>query len=128
MKPQRRLFKALLYVALPLALALFSLDRYAAYAYLPTAGSTQVVLYTTAWCGYCAKLRQDLARSEIPYVERDVEKSLQGQLGFWALRARGVPVSVIGPTIVYGYRADKIAEAMQAIGYTYLPHDGTPTR
>jgi hypothetical protein len=26
-----------------------------------------------------------------------VEKSLSGFMGFWALRGRGVPVSVIGP-------------------------------
>jgi glutaredoxin len=100
---------------------LLGLDRYAAFAYRPGADSRAVVIYTTAWCPYCAKLRASLTSSGIPYVEHDVEKSLQGQLGFWTLRARGVPVSAIGPKIVYGYDVARIAVALQELGYTFLP-------
>jgi len=80
-----------------------------------------VVIYTTAWCPYCAKLRASLSARGIPYVEHDVEKSLQGQLSFWTLRARGVPVSAIGPKIVYGYDVARIAVALQELGYTLVP-------
>ena len=44
--------KALLLIALALALTLFGLDRYAAHAHRPQPGSKQVVIYTTSWCGY----------------------------------------------------------------------------
>ena len=54
-------------------------------------------------------------------MEHDVEKSLQGQLGFWTLRARGIPVSAIGPKIVYGYDVARIAFALQDLGYTFIP-------
>jgi glutaredoxin len=111
--------RVLLYAALTLALTLFALDRYAAFAYVPTADSTRIAIYTTEWCPYCKRLRADLQASGVPYTEIDVEKTLAGQLAFWALHARGVPVSVIGPTVVYGYRVDEIARALATLGYDY---------
>jgi mycoredoxin len=112
---------ALLILAAGLTLLLLGLDRYAAFAHRPGADSRAVVIYTTAWCPYCVKLRTSLAASGIPYVEHDVEKSLQGQLGFWTLRGRGVPVSAIGPKVIYGYDVARIVFALQDLGYTYIP-------
>ena len=111
----------LLIVAACLTLLLLGLDRYAAFAHRPGADSRAVVIYTTAWCPYCAKLRTSLVASGIPYVEHDVEKSLQGQMGFWTLRGRGVPVSAIGPKVIYGYDVARIAFALQDLGYTFIP-------
>ncbi|HYN27728.1 MAG TPA: glutaredoxin domain-containing protein, partial [Burkholderiales bacterium] len=79
----------------------------------PGADSKAVVIYTTTWCPYCAKLRSSLAASGIPYLEHDVEKSLQGQIGFWTLRGCGIPVSAIGPKIIYGYDVARIAFALK---------------
>jgi mycoredoxin len=111
----------LLILAASLTLLLLALDRYAAYAHRPGADSKAVVIYTTAWCPYCAKLRTSLTASGIPYVEYDVEKSLQGQMGFWTLRARGIPVSAIGPKVIYGYDVTRIASALKDLGYTFVP-------
>ena len=110
-----------LYLAAGLALLLLGLDRYAAFAHRPGSDSTRIAIYTTAWCPYCAKLRASLAASGIPYVEYDVEKSLQGQLGFWTLRGRGVPVSAVGPEVIYGYDSARLASAMKKLGYTFVP-------
>lgn len=117
----RKSRRVLLIVAACLTLLLLGLDRYAAFAHRPEADSKAVVIYTTAWCPYCAKLRTSLAASGIPYVEHDVEKSLQGQMGFWTLRGRGVPVSAIGPKVIYGYDVARIAFALQDLGYTFTP-------
>ena len=117
----RKARRGLLILAASLTLLLLALDRYAAFAHRPGADSKAVVIYTTAWCPYCAKLRASLAASGIPYVEYDVEKSLQGQMGFWTLRARGIPVSAIGPKVVYGYDVARIAFALQDLGYTFVP-------
>jgi mycoredoxin len=117
--------RLLLFIALPAALVSLALDRYAAYVHIPAADSTQVVLYTTEWCGYCARLRRDLAQSNIPYIEHDVEKTLQGQLGYWALRGTGVPVAAVGPTVVHGYSVERMTPAMQAIGHSYVPASDT---
>lgn len=118
-KKLARTRKGLLVAALLLALVLLAFDRYAAYAHKPAPDSTQVVIYTTTWCPYCRVLRQALTANQIPYTEYDVERSLQGQLGMWALRGRGVPVSAIGPEVIYGYRVDKIDAALKALGYTF---------
>lgn len=120
--PWARKFRwGLLILAASLTLLLLALDRYAAYAHRPGPDSKAVVIYTTAWCPYCAKLRASLAASGIPYVEYDVERSLQGQMGFWTLRARGIPVSAIGPKVVYGYDVARIAFALKDLGYTFIP-------
>ena len=119
---------SLLGVALFLALFLLGLDRYAAYAHRPDADSTAIVLYTTTWCGYCERLRQDLRASGIAFTEYDVERSLDGWLGMWALRGRGVPVSVIGTQVVYGYQVPKIDAALRALGLSYLPANGIAVR
>lgn len=113
--------RSLLWIAAALSLLLLGLDRYAAWAHRPDANDTAVVIYTTAWCPYCARLRAALDANAVPYVEHDVEKSLQGQMGFWALRGRGVPVSVIGPTVVYGYDVERIGRALGESGYTFAP-------
>lgn len=117
----RRVQKVLLAVALVLALGLLALDRYAAAVHRPKAGASAVVLYTTARCPYCARLRADLRASGVAYTEHDVERSLQGQLGMWALRGRGVPVTVVGDRVIYGYRADQLALALKGLGHSYLP-------
>ncbi|HVK55305.1 MAG TPA: glutaredoxin family protein [Burkholderiales bacterium] len=113
--------KRLLFIALFLALTLLAVDRYAAFMHSPEPDSTRIVIYTTAWCPYCKMLRQDLAASQVSYTEYDVETSAQGQLGMWILRGRGVPVSVIGPKVVYGYRVDEIASALKPLGYSFIP-------
>jgi glutaredoxin len=115
----RRLF--LLLAILAVIGSLLGAQRYATSVFVPSANSRDVVVYTTSWCGYCAKLRRDLASSEIPYIEYDAEHSLRGWAGFIALGGRGVPVSAIGPKIVHGYDTAAIAQALREIGYTYKP-------
>lgn len=115
-KPDRSRRLAL-YLALSLALALLLFDRAAAWLHRPAADSTAVVVYTTEWCPYCRALRLYLDAYRIPYKDYDVEKSLSGMMGFWALRGRGVPVSVIGPDVVYGYNMAQINRSLAALGY-----------
>lgn len=37
----------------------------------PEAGT--VTMFTTAWCGYCRRLKSQLDRAGIPYAEVDIE-------------------------------------------------------
>ena len=39
----------------------------------------------------------------------------------WALRARGVPVSVVGPNVVYGYRVNELVQAFDELGLQFIP-------
>lgn len=31
------------------------------------------IIYTTSWCGYCVRLKQQLDRAGVPYREVDIE-------------------------------------------------------
>jgi mycoredoxin len=115
--------KAALYVAFVLALSLFALDRTATYLHRPTRTSTAVVIYTAEWCPYCRQLRAHLKASGIPVREYDVENSLQGGMGFWALRGKGVPISAIGPDVVHGFDLERINGSLIKLGY---PIDALP--
>ena len=110
--------KRILYTLLFTALILLILDRSAVYFHKPNKDSKDIVLYTTDWCPYCNSLRIHLKNNSIPFTEYDVEKSISGITAFWALRARGVPVSVIGPKVVYGYDIDTINHSLIALGYS----------
>ena len=43
----------------------------AATAYLPESGS--VTMFSTSWCGYCARLKAQLSREGIPFAVVDIE-------------------------------------------------------
>ncbi len=108
----------ILFTILITAIILLAIDRSAAYFHKPKPDSTDIILYTTDWCPYCNSLRIHLETYNIPYTEHDIEKSISGIAGFWALRARGVPVSVIGPKVVYGYDINTINQSLVELGYS----------
>jgi mycoredoxin len=35
--------------------------------------STEVTIYSTVWCGYCRRLKDQMGRAGIGYVEVDIE-------------------------------------------------------
>ncbi len=120
--------RAILYFALLLALGLLAFDRTAAYMHRPSQDSRAVVIYTAAWCPFCKNLKAYLRAHDIPYREYDVEKSIQGGMGFWALRGRGVPVAVVGPETIYGFDRKEIDQALVNLGYKLetAQHDEAP--
>ncbi len=75
------------------------------------ARSGEVVLYATAWCGYCARTRSFLAERGIPYRELDIEKSADGRRAYQALGGRGVPLIDVKGTLVHGYDPQGILAA-----------------
>ena len=109
--------RRVLYVLLALTVLLFGLDRTAAYLYVPDADAREVVLYATDWCPYCRAMRVHLETNQVPFTEHDVEKSIAGVMGFWALRGRGVPITVAGPEVIYGFRLDRLDAALERLGY-----------
>ena len=111
--------KRILYTLLFTTIALFTLDRSAAYFYKPNVDSTENILYTISWCPYCISLRIYLQSNNIP-LQHDIEKSLSGIAGFWALRAKGVLVSVVGPEVIYGYDINRINKLLINLGYSLI--------
>lgn len=76
-------------------------------------GSDKVVLYSTTWCGYCAKTRTFFAENHIDYQDIDVEHSPEGQAAYQKLGGNGVPIVVINDdTVIDGYAPDQLSEAL----------------
>lgn len=66
----------------------------------------EVVLYSTQWCGYCKQARRYFTDNGIRFTEYDVEKSARGQRDFKKLRAKGVPVILVGDQRMNGFSAN----------------------
>lgn len=77
-------------------------------------GPLQIIVYTTSWCGYCARLRNDLNQAEIPFEERDIEKSDAAREAYDKLGLRGVPITVIGDNVFRGYQPQNIKKFYQS--------------
>ena len=39
-----------------------------------TVPSDAVTMYTTVWCGFCVRLKRQLEREGVPYVDIDIER------------------------------------------------------
>lgn len=68
----------------------------------------KVILYSTAWCGYCAKARKLLNDHNIDYFEYDIEKSQEGKQQHKALGGSGIPVLLIKGEVIKGYNPNRI--------------------
>jgi len=79
-------------------------------------GSKPVVLLSTAWCGYCRKLRADLNNWDVPYDEIDVEQSDAGQRAYELVGGHGVPILLVGDQVVHGYSPKRARELIGEAG------------
>lgn len=79
-------------------------------------GNDSVVLLSTAWCGYCRKLRGDLATWGVPFRELDVEASDAGARAWTLLGARAVPVLLVDRDIQHGYAPGSTRRLLQRAG------------
>lgn len=77
--------------------------------------SSDVLIYSTSWCPYCAKTRRFLHNANISFIEYDIEKSTRHYQQYEAYGGNGVPLIIIGPTIVQGYDPTAIREAVEAL-------------
>jgi glutaredoxin-like YruB-family protein len=76
--------------------------------------SGDVTLYATQWCGYCAKTRAFLKKHNVPYTEYDIESSSEAMRHMSAMNAFGVPVIVVGNTVIRGYQPSALADALDS--------------
>ena len=92
----------------------------------------RVILYRTAWCGYCRKAATFMQRNNIPFVERDVEANRAWQDEQRRLGGRGVPFMVFGNRTLAGYNEQLIVQYYRDMpgggyggpgGHAPHPHD-----
>ncbi len=67
-----------------------------------------VTMYSTDWCGYCAKTRRFFERNKIAYIEYDIEKSEKAKLEYDQLGGVGVPIVLVKNKLVRGYNTGLI--------------------
>lgn len=67
------------------------------------AAKKDVVLYGTAWCGYCTKARRYFQVNNIPFQDYDIESSASAKSEYDALNGKGVPLIVVGDSLMNGF-------------------------
>jgi glutaredoxin len=76
-------------------------------------GQPEVVLYATSWCGYCAATREFFAANGIEYTELDIERNPAAQQEHRELGGGGVPVIVVGDTVIHGFNQPELRRALK---------------
>lgn len=67
----------------------------------------KVVMYSAAWCGVCTKAKRYFKKNRIPFKEYDIDKSKKGRSDFKKLKARGIPVILVGKKRLNGFNIKK---------------------
>jgi len=67
----------------------------------------KVVIYSAAWCGVCTTAKNYFNKNKIPFREFDIDKSRKGKIDFKKLKARGVPVILVGKKRLNGFNISK---------------------
>jgi len=73
----------------------------------------KVVMYMTAWCGYCNKAREYLRSLGVNVTEYDIEKNAEKREEMRKLGGRGVPVINVEGIIIKGYSQEMIKNAVE---------------
>lgn len=77
-----------------------------------------VIVFVTSWCPMCRALEKELTGLAIPYLAVDVEENQRAQEYYRQLlagRRGGVPLTVVGDTVVLGVRLQPIQAAYQRL-------------
>lgn len=109
--------KKIVFIFCLVSFLFFTLYRVATHLYLPEKNSSKVIIYTTDWCPYCEVLRKTLTQYEVPFVDYNTETSLRGLIGYIIIGGHGVPVSVIGNQVLYGYDGQDVTDALIQAGH-----------
>lgn len=119
--PARRKLRPELAVALVLALTAAASNVFASRAYDPrrTNRPGHVVVYQTAWCPACARLRACLASSGVAYDERDIERSPEADAQYRELGGGGLPLTLVGADVVHGVDVPALGAALAAAGHAF---------
>jgi len=75
--------------------------------------SKKVIMYSTSWCGYCAKARKYFNSNNIKFTEYDIEKSKKARRQYDAIGGRGVPVILVAKKRMNGFSIDRFNRIYQ---------------
>jgi glutaredoxin-like YruB-family protein len=76
-----------------------------------------VVVYTTAWCGWCRKTLEFLDQRGVPYVNKDIEADASNRQELIEKTGRtSIPVVEIGGEIIRGFNAARMEQLLAGSG------------
>ncbi|MBM4345676.1 MAG: NrdH-redoxin, partial [Deltaproteobacteria bacterium] len=87
----------------------------------PAATDQQVIIYRTAWCGYCKKAAEYLRLKGVPFEEKDLERdpgaredmlARARKAGVPESRLQGVPILSVKGKIINGFDRGAIDRAL----------------
>lgn len=79
----------------------------------PSWNKKKVKLYMTSWCPYCQRMIQYLTENKIDYVAYDIEKDKKAEDEFRNYGGAGIPLIVVGKTVISGYDPEKVKAALE---------------
>lgn len=66
--------------------------------------ASTVILYRTAWCGYCKRAAAYMVQQKVPFIERDIEKNEADLADYRKLGGKGsVPLIQFGNQTMMGF-------------------------
>lgn len=99
----------------------------------PADAEGKVVLYSTAWCGYCKRAIAYMQQKNIPFVERNIETSSSNKAEYTRLGGKGpVPFIVFGDKTLQGFSESSFDQnyaefqRTQTVGKTTPPTSPIP--
>jgi len=115
--------------ALCLSLAIFTVDRLAHALFWPEPDATEVLLVGSPDCPFSRAAKAHLEARNVPFREvMSPRDPFQSALAAWAFQSVRVPIVVVGPEIVHGYREQKIDAALVDLGYEVAAASERPPR
>jgi mycoredoxin len=79
-------------------------------------GSTEVAVYGTPTCPYCAKARAFLRDRHIQFSDFDITNNAKARQSFANLGSQSVPVILVGRRRINGFNAPAITAALEVAG------------
>lgn len=77
-------------------------DNYQSY-FAEVTPETQVIMFGTQWCQYCAKARDYFTKNNIPFIDNDVESSEASMAIFNQLRGQSYPLILSRDVKIIGF-------------------------
>lgn len=88
------------------------MERLAMANHFDAEGRPKVVMYGTAWCGYCKQQREYFATHGVDYDDINVETSDAGQLAYRALQGGGYPLIYVGFRRFQGFHGQDLLDTI----------------
>ena len=81
-----------------------------------------IIIYTTAWCGYCKKAKAFMREKQVSFIERDIEADASYDREAKAKRAAnnlgsGVPMIDVDGAYMVGYSAESLGGLLEKQGF-----------